>query len=71
MNSTGPVGDPPELVGDPLDQLGPTGPVEDPTGTVGGPTGPVLDSAALVREGVKYYFADFVRKGWGNYPPNP
>ena len=23
------------------------------------------------REGVKYYFADFVRKGGGGYPPNP
>ena len=24
-----------------------------------------------LREAVKYYFADFVHKGGGGYPPNP
>ena len=26
---------------------------------------------STLREAVEYYFADFVRKGGGEYPPNP
>ena len=31
----------------------------------------MTESAMTIREDFKYYFADFVRKGGGGYPPNP
>ena len=31
----------------------------------------MMVSAISLRNDFKYYFADFVRKGGGGYPPNP